>query len=336
MADTSQSASGNSIPSPVGDCTRVTVVLSTRDRASVIPHAVRTILENDHPDFEIVVVDQSDDDLTEVSLDGLLSDPRIRYLRSATRGRSAGLNAGIREAHGALVLVTDDDCRVPGDWIRRFEAAFAVDDRIGMVFGNVLAAPQNPATGCIPAYVRHAPFLARGIRDKHHVEGLGACMAVRQSVWHSLSGFDEMLGSGSRFKAGEDGDLVMRALFAGHWIYETPAVWVTHYGHRTWEQLPALIHNYWHGTGAMLAKAFKTEPWRILPLLLRLAGKWALGRSAVGASLGPRQRRFKKLWSFGRGFLVGATMLVDEETGLYVPPTNRPEHGPKTVPPVVT
>ncbi len=97
-----------------------------------------------------------------------------------------------------------------------------------------------------------------------------------------------------------------------HWIYETPAVWVTHHGHRTWEQLPALIHNYWQGTGAMMAKPFKIAPWRILPLLLRLAGKWAVGHSAVGASLGPRQRRLRKLWSFGTGFLAGAFLLVDE------------------------
>ncbi len=127
--------------------TRVTVVLSTRDRAGVIPHAVCTILENHHPDFEVVIVDQSDDRLTEASLNGLLSDGRVRYLRSATRGRSAGLNAGIREAHGALVLLTDDDCSVPDDWIRRFEAAFAVDERIGIVFGNVLPGGPGPRHG---------------------------------------------------------------------------------------------------------------------------------------------------------------------------------------------
>lgn len=317
------------------NCTRVTVVLSTRDRAGVIRHAVRTILENDHPDFEVVIVDQSDDRLTEDSLDGLLRDPRVRYLRSATRGRSAGLNAGIREAGGALILLTDDDCSVPGDWIQRFEAAFAVDDKIGIVFGNVLPAPQDHATGCIPAYIRHGPFLARGIRDKHRVEGVGACMAVRQSVWQSLGGFDEMLGAGSRFQAGEDGDLVIRALFAGHWIYETPAVSVTHHGHRSWEQLPALIHNYWLGTGAMMVKSFKMAPWRILPLLLRLAGKWAIGRSSVGASLGPRQRRLRKLWSFGTGFVAGATLLVDEATGLYAGQAKPAKHRPKPAPQVI-
>ena len=280
---------------------RISVVMSTRGRAGSIQDTIRTILQNDHPDFEVVVVDQTDDNHTEASLDRFLSDPRLRYLRSATRGRSAGLNAGIREARGALVLMTDDDCTVPTDWLRQFEATFAVDDRIGIVFGNVLPAPHDAAVGSIPAYVRRKPFLARGIGDKHRVEGLGACMAVRHSVWQSLSGFDEMLGAGSRFKAGEDGDLAMRALFAGHWIYETPVVWVTHYGLRKPEQLPALIDSYWHGTGAMMVKPVKTGQWKILPLLMRLAGKWVLGRSKVGASLG-RQHRLMNSGPFAEGY----------------------------------
>src|SRR5208283_4341670 len=155
---------------------RISVVVATRNRASVIQNAVRTILQNDHPDFEVVIVDQSADRTTGTALAPLLNDPRLRYLRSVTAGKTVGLNLGIRAARGALVLLTDDDCQVPADWLRRTEAAFAVDDRIGIVFGNVLPAPQDPALGCIPAYIRQQPFLALGVRDKNHVEGLGACM----------------------------------------------------------------------------------------------------------------------------------------------------------------
>jgi glycosyltransferase involved in cell wall biosynthesis len=296
----------------------ITVVLSTRHRASMIQSAVRTILENDHPDFEVIVVDQSDDDRTEAALDPFFGDPRLRYLRSATRGRSAGLNAGTREARGALILFTDDDCRVPIDWVRQIDLAFGKDDHIGMVFGNVVPALQNSVEGCIPAYVRQRPFLACGIQQKHLVEGMGACMAVRRKVWQSLNGFDEMLGAGSRFKAGEDGDLALRALLAGHWIYETPAVSVTHYGLRNWEQLPALFDSYWHGTGAMMAKPLKIAPRQILPLLLWLAVKWVRGHSTVGMSLGRRPRRLLKLRVFCQGFLAGAMVPVNRETGLFL------------------
>ncbi len=303
------------------DGKRISAVLSTRNRGGAVAGAVRTILQNDHPDFEVIVLDQSDDALTQEALGPFLSDPRVRYLPSASRGRSAGQNAAIREARGALVVMTDDDCTVPPNWLREFEVAFATDHRIGIVFGNVLPAPHDPARGCIPAYVRPSPFLARGIRDKYRVEGIGACMAVRRNVWQSLGGFDEMLGSGARFRAGEDGDLVVRALLAGHWIYETPAVHVTHHGLREWEQLPNLIESYWFGTGAMLAKPVRTGHWRIIPLLLRLGARWAFGRSLVSASLGSRPERFRKLSAFCRGFFAGAASRVNKRTGLYVPAT---------------
>jgi GT2 family glycosyltransferase len=300
------------------DCARISVVLSTRNRGDAASGAIRTILDNDYPDFEVIVLDQSDDDLTRKSIAPFLTDPRIRYLRGDERGRSAGLNAAIRAARGALVSITDDDCTVPLDWLREFEAAFAMDSRIGIVFGNVLPAPHDRAVGCIPAFVRQSPFLARGLSDKCQVQGIGACMGVRLSVWQTLAGFDEMLGSGARFKAGEDGDLALRALSAGHWVYETPAVHVVHHGLRKWEQLPALIDSYWHGTGAMLAKPVKTGRWQVVPLLIQLAARWAFGRSTVGSSLGFRPERLRKLRAFCRGFLEGTACRVHQPTGLFV------------------
>lgn len=303
---------------------RISAVISTRNRASVFEVAVLSILRNDHPDFEVIVVDQSSDGLTEAAFARFPADPRLHYRRSATTGRSAGLNAGIRDARGDLVAMTDDDCQVPPDWLRQIENAFALDRRIGIVFGNVLPAPQDRAAGCIPSYVRQQPFLARGIRDKNQVEGLGACMAVRRSVWQSLGGFDEMLGAGARFQAGEDGDLALRALLAGHRIHETPAVWLTHYGLRSWEQLPALIDGYWRGTGAMLAKPLKSGHWQMLPLLLRLVARWAVGSSTVGSSLGPRPRKIARLLSFCRGFLAGLACPVDRRTGRFAGPAPEP------------
>ena len=205
----------------------------------------------------------------------------------------------------------------PADWLRQFAAAFAGGPEIGVVFGNVVPACHDSAAGCIPGYIRKAPFLARSLRDKWRVEGIGACMGVRRSVWQSLGGFDEMLGSGAPFMAGEDGDLALRALFAGHSVYETPAVEVEHHGLRDWEQLPALIESYWHGTGAMLAKPLKLGQWRMVPLLLRLAIRWVFGRSTVGASLGSRPERLRKLRAFCAGFLAGVACGIDRRTGLY-------------------
>jgi GT2 family glycosyltransferase len=123
-----------------------------------------------------------------------LDDVRIHYVRIPGQGVSAGRNLAIGGVQTDLIAATDDDCEIPSDWLREMRTAFALDRRIGVVFGNVLSSPYDPRAGFVMAYVRKEPFLARSIREKHKVEGVAACMGMRQSLWKRLGGFDEMLG----------------------------------------------------------------------------------------------------------------------------------------------
>lgn len=296
----------------------VTVVISTRDRGARIVQTIQTIQASTRPDFELRIVDQSADHVTEASVRQSVNDPRVRYIRSATRGVSTGRNIGVAGARSELIAITDDDCEVPATWLQDIMAAFEVDPRIGLVFGNVLPFPHDRASGFVPAYVRDEPFLARSIRDKHQVEGGSACMALRRSVWQALGGFDEMLGVGSRLRSGAESDFTIRCLLAGHFVFETPTVSVIHHEFHTWEQGRGIVERYWYGTGAMFVKQLKCGHWAILPLLGRLAWRWAFGRSRFAMSLGRYPHRLFRLWSFIRGFMAGGMTPVDRVTRRYV------------------
>ncbi|HEV8712245.1 MAG TPA: glycosyltransferase [Candidatus Binatia bacterium] len=293
----------------------VTVVVATRDRGDSVVRTVRTILANDYSAFELRIVDQSDDDRTETSLQQYLGDTRVHYVRVGTKGLSSARNAGIADAHGELIAITDDDCEVSSNWLRELVAAFTADSRIGVVFGNVVPGPHNGAAGFIPAYVREEPFVARSIGEKHEVDGVGACMGLPRGVWKALGGFDQRLGVGAPLRSNSEGDLVMRALRSGYFIYETPAIWVIHHGFRTWREGLRLIQRYWYGTDAMYAKYFKIAPWSTTRLLLRLAGRWAFGQSRVAASLGAHTHKVLRLLSFVKGFAAGTAIPVDRATG---------------------
>lgn len=284
----------------------ISVAVTTRDRAGQVTGTIRSALENDYQRFDLTIVDQSGDGRTEAALEPWLADSRVTYLRSSTRGLASGRNHGIGTARGELIAVTDDDCLVAADWLRELARAFAVDDRIGIVFGNVLPAEHDTRAGFVPAYVRTGAALARGLPEKDRVEGMGACMGVRRRMWEALGGFDEMLGAGAPFKSGDEGDLAIRALRAGYSVYETPAVAVTHHGFREWEQGRALIHDYWYGTGAVLAKHLRRGERSLLPLVPRLIYRWAVGGSTVAASLGRRPHRALRLAAFAKGMLAGA------------------------------
>lgn len=296
----------------------ISVVVTTRDRGERVTETVRTALGNSYPHFDLTIVDQSEGDRTELALERYLGDPRVRYLRSRTRGLTSGRNRGISEASGELIALTDDDCAVADTWVQEVASAFAVDTRVGVVFGNVVPGPHDRRAGFVPGYVRNGSALARGPGQKARVEGMGACMAVRRATWEALGGFDEMLGAGAPLKAGDEGDLAIRALRAGYSVYETPQVAVVHHGFRRWKLGGALIHDYWFGTGAVFAKHLRCGERALLPLLTRLACRWAWGRSPVAASLGPGRHRALRLASFVQGLLAGATAPVDCRTGHFL------------------
>ena len=296
----------------------VTVVISTRNRGKRIVKTIRTILANEYPDFEVIVVDQSEDHYTETALRPFLSSARIRYIRTSTEGLSVGRNLGIRNARSEFIALTDDDCEVTSNWLRELVRAFSVDSRIGVVFGNVLAGSHDPDAGFITAYVRTEPYLARSIGEKLEVEGISGCMGIRQSTWRVLSGFDEMLGVGGPLKAGEESDFTIRALLAEYFVYEEPRVIVTHQGFFSWDKGSGVIHRNWYGTGASFAKQLKCGYWSVVPLLFRLAWRWAFGRSRVARSLGPRPRSFLRLFAFIKGFAAGVATRVDRATGHFV------------------
>ena len=295
----------------------VSIVVPTRNRGASVTKAVQTLLLNDYRPFQVIVVDQSDNDATAEAMNPYRDAPNLRYVRTATRGSSRARNAGIDLAEGEVIGLLDDDCEVPANWLRELAEAFAVDPRIGLVFGNVQPGPHDSKSGFVPAYFRHEPFLAKTIREKHRVEGMSACMGMRRSTWQALGGFDTMLGVGAPLQAGAEVDLTIRSLQAGYFVYETPSLTLVHHGFREWKDGRLLIRRYWYGTGAVFAKHLKGDPRNTWRLLLRLAWRWAFGRSPVARSLGNRPHRLLRLATFARGFAAGVVTPVDYATGHY-------------------
>jgi len=292
----------------------VTVVIPTRDRGALVASAIRSILANTATAFDLVVVDQSESDATEAAVAEFRTDARLQYIRSASRGISAGRNIGNRTARGTIIANTDDDCRVPTDWIEQIRRTFRQHPGAAIALGCVSAAP-HPTDGFIPAYAVKKPVLVHHIRHKHRVEGIGACFAHRLDVWRDVGGFDELLGAGARFPAAEEGDFVTRALAKGYGVCETTMFGVVHHGFRRWDQSHELIGGYLRGIGAMSAKHLRLNPGSYPWVLTHLAARWAWGRPIV--DLGHTPDRLLRLRAFLDGFREGFRLPVDRH-GCFV------------------
>ncbi|MCP5111666.1 MAG: glycosyltransferase family 2 protein [bacterium] len=294
----------------------ISVVIPTRNRNESVGRAIDAVLHNRDPDFRIVVVDQSDDERTESLVARYDPDPRFSYVREPGRGASLGRNVGADRAQGDLLLFTDDDCTVPPDWLGRARAAFSLNSRIGMILGNVAVAGPPNAEGFVTGHNGVWSALAKSSWDRPSIEALGACMGLRREVWKQLGGLDEVLGAGSRFRSGEETDLVNRVLGAGHWVYQS-ADWRTiHHGWQTWEDQASLVSGYLYGIGAVHGKFLRRQPAIAIKMMSHLAFRWVF--SNPGIQLGSVPPRTPRLRAFCRGLTAGLGTPVDHSTGKFV------------------
>ena len=282
------------------------MVIATRNRGTSVASTLASLAAAPHQARAVVIVDQSQDDRTASAVEPFLRDPRVQYLRSATTGLARAHNIAIADTRTELVAITDDDCEVTANWLPEIVSAFALHERVGVVFGDVLAAPHDPTTAFVPAYVRRGAFMARSLVDKAQIDGMGACMALRRQVWSDIGGFDERFGAGARFRAANEGEFALRALGAGWFVFETPALAVMHRGVRSRSEARTLVHGYAYGAGAMMAKHVRARTPYVKRLLGTMAWRWTRGRAHSATRIGGGRHRWLRLDGFVRGFAVAA------------------------------
>ncbi len=280
----------------------MSVIIVTGAQREVVARALRSVLENQDPRFDAWIVDKSPDVELPDSLRPLVADPRVHYLRTKTIGSTRIHNEAIARAVGDLVALTDDDCEVSEVWIEEMIRAFDSDPRVGVVFGNV--HPARPGSGSV-AYIRAGDFLARDLRDKARVEGIWACMGVRRQTWAALGGFDERFGQGARFPGCADADLAIRALAAGHFVFETPRVSVRSHRALPPDEHRRVVQDYSYASGALIGKHLRRRTPGILRLLSVLARRWTGGGSHSAMGLGSDPQRWRRLAAFLRGVVRG-------------------------------
>ena len=88
---------------------RCTIIIPTYNRANTLPRAVATVIAQNEPDFELIIVDDGSTDETRAWLK-TLDDPRIRFaLMECNQGPSAARNVGIEMATAPILAFLDSD-----------------------------------------------------------------------------------------------------------------------------------------------------------------------------------------------------------------------------------
>jgi hypothetical protein len=110
---------------PPGPLPRLSVIVSARDEAETIEPAAHTLLAQDDPDLEIILVDDRSTDGTGAVIDHLAAeDGRVRTvhvtdLPDGWLGKVHALACGVAEASGEFLLFTDADVHFEPGALRR-------------------------------------------------------------------------------------------------------------------------------------------------------------------------------------------------------------------------
>ena len=262
------------------------VIICSRNRPTLLPEAVESVLQGDVRPTEIIIVDQSDRPHEGLAARRHEAGCEIRYLWDDARGVRRARHRGLAAARSEIVAFTDDDVLVDRGWLEALATSLTDLGRRGIVTGQVLAAEPETPGGWAPALVHSKERAIYEGRIAKDVLEAGN-MAGFRSTLLEVEGFDPTLGPGTPFPAGEDNDIGLRLLAAGCRIQYEPTAIIHHRAWRGPEEYIGLRWRYGLGQGAYYAKHLSLRDRFMLRRLGRLL-RLHLGMAARRARREPR------------------------------------------------
>lgn len=227
-------------PSP-----RITAVICALNEQAMLPACLHSVLAQDRPPDEVIVVDNASTDATG---DVARAVPGVRVIVEPRRGLTYAREAARQAATGDILAWLDADCRAPRGWLATVERRF---DRATVV----------AVTGPFRYYDWHwrgrallrlydtlvAPVTHVVVRD---LLGWGALLyggnfAVRRSALDAIGGFDTSIAF-----HGEDTNLGRRLHRVGRVVLARDCVMHTSARRYAAMGTPAVLRlyarNFWH------------------------------------------------------------------------------------------
>jgi glycosyltransferase involved in cell wall biosynthesis len=124
---------------------RISVIVPTFNRATLVLETIRAVLAQTHPVHEIIVIDDGSTDETRAAVATLPSS--IQYVFQENAGKAVALNNGLSRATGDYIWICDDDDLATPNAAKLLVAALEANPSAGFAFGHYMRFLSDPKTG---------------------------------------------------------------------------------------------------------------------------------------------------------------------------------------------
>ncbi len=305
----------NTAPATSSPCPPVSVVLTAQNDAEWLKTNLVYLLEQDYPDFEVVVVDYMSKDETQFVLKILSENyPNLKVVSLAGnangyRGKKYPMSIGIKSAKNDILVFADPNCR-PIDltnfsWLRQVVSAYA-DPKTEAVLGYCAIQPKPGPFNWLQQYdnlAHSVEYLAAAIM-RHPFTGNGRNLSYRRSLFMRKRGFiyhysipdgaDDMFvnqncnGNNTRVVLTQDSFTVVEPMNSlAQWHSYRKHRTITHKYYSLWlklsRALPSCCLVLFYLAGALLL-ASTALPWPLLLAALLVKLSWQIVATSRAAA----------------------------------------------------
>ena len=164
----------------------VTVAVPVKDRRERMLECLAAILAQDHPSFEVIVLDNVSSDGTAEACRELAARAPVSVRVEVVPGTLGAVRNRARDlARGRVIAYTDSDCSPAPDWLSAGVRALDADPGLGFVCGATLP-PARPVRNW-----------ARLVEVREASWRFESCNVLfRADAFRDSAGFDDVVGDG--------------------------------------------------------------------------------------------------------------------------------------------
>lgn len=197
------------------------LILATIYRVNDVDNFLASLLPQSFKFFEVIIVDQNDDDRLVDVVNKYSSSIRIKHVRSE-KGLSKARNVGFNFAIGKFIGYPDDDCLYQPTTLSDVHRLFS-ESTADVITGRTTSEDGKTERVWPNSVQKVNSFTVWRT-------AISFTIFVRRDFFNTYPNFDESLGvgAGTKWGSGEETDFLLRTLKLGGEIVYSPSVHIFH------------------------------------------------------------------------------------------------------------